>query len=606
MDDEQENLDTFLLNFGRKLDVRTARSGEEALEVCMREEIAVVVSDQRMPKMTGTELLARLKRVRPETIRMIVTGYTDLEAVVVAINEGAISRYITKPWDAQALERILRGAIDQYRHAVLRRQRIRELSAYNHILGMIAGDLSTRTILKEVLKITAFELGFDRVFVLLGDPDESDALSGQALTRAEENRPVLESFQTPAGGIPIETDGAARKSFSVQGVVDGAERVYACAPFYAAPLVTAGRTVGVFAAGFTATDSPPAAVSPHHARAVTTLADQIAVAVQGGLEATHEKVDERRAHKRRRRLEAPEPDVRHYPLLVVDDEAENRDAFALNFGETFTVYTAGSGEEAREIYEKKPVSVIITDQRMPGMTGVDLLASARESDPDCVRIILTGYSDLQDVIDAVNRGLVYRYLQKPWDVAEMEATIRMAIDYYQELVEGRRLLREAEAVNRLMSLMLTDAGVDRLTQTVLAVCTEELGHDRAYAFRYDEERVCLQNGLACGRPGMPLPEVDKLRIPVIKGGGLLSRAALADRPITSTVVVPSEKGGVEFVARDAREFCAVPVTAGDRLFGVLAVDHTSDNPVRITPLSERTLTTLANQLAITLQSAVRS
>ena len=102
VDDEQENLDTFLLNFGRKFTVRTATSGEEALEICRKEPIAVAVSDQRMPKMKGTELLSTLRRIRPETIRMIVTGYTDLEAVITAINDGAISRYITSRYLKQA------------------------------------------------------------------------------------------------------------------------------------------------------------------------------------------------------------------------------------------------------------------------------------------------------------------------------------------------------------------------------------------------------------------------------------------------------------------------------------------------------------------------
>src|SRR5688500_5576327 len=100
VDDEVENLDAFTLNFGRKFTLRTASSGAAALEIAQKENIAVAIADQRMPGMLGTDFLAEFRKLRPDAIRMIVTGYTDLESVIAAINDGQISRYITKPWDA--------------------------------------------------------------------------------------------------------------------------------------------------------------------------------------------------------------------------------------------------------------------------------------------------------------------------------------------------------------------------------------------------------------------------------------------------------------------------------------------------------------------------
>lgn len=604
VDDERENLDTFELNFGRKFNVVTASSGAEALELAENHELAVAISDQRMPEMTGTEFLAKLRKKSPQTVRMIVTGYTDIDAVVAAINEGAITRYIRKPWEAKDLEMIIRNALQQYERALERDRRTRELNAYNHILGMIAADLKVKSVVKEVLKLVTYEFGYDRVFLLLGDPAAGDQLKGQSLERDGDGKPTLRSLQVATDAAPIRPGGMSMETFTLEGRHEDEVKKFECAPFYAHPLTAGERTVGVFAAGYAKRPGQRVKRTDRdEGRLIATLATQMAVAVSRTTveaDGSRDRPTDRRARPRRLESEAPALDLKRYPVLVVDDEPENLDAFRMNFGNTFSVYTAASGEEGLEIYKTKPVSVIITDQRMPGMSGVELLAEAIQEDPDCVRVILTGFTDLQDVIDAVNRGLVFRYMQKPWNVAEMDAMMRTAISYYHELVEGRRLLREAEAVNRLMNLMLSGADEQRLVETVLRVTVEDLGHDRAYLFRYDDASAHLVGGQGMAREGESVPDVGRLKIPVIKGGGLLGQAALSDRPITSSQVRPDKPGGVEFVAPGAREFCAVAVSRGDDLIGVLAAERDEDNPRRMTPFEERTLTTMANQLAIAL------
>src|SRR5688572_30737548 len=96
-----------------------------------------------------------------------------------------------------------------------------------------------------------------------------------------------------------------------------------------------------------------------------------------------------------------------FPVLVVDDEADNLDAFRFNFKKTFQIITAAGGEEALKVLEATDVAVIVTDQRMPKMTGLELLKAARPLRPDAVGIILTAYTDVDVLIEAINLGQIY-------------------------------------------------------------------------------------------------------------------------------------------------------------------------------------------------------
>ena len=113
VDDEADNLLVFKSTFRRYYKVLTALTGEEALEIAKQEDVALVITDQRMPGMSGVELLKRLPQ-RPELIRMILTGYSDMEAVVTAINTGMVYRYITKPWNRDELKINLDNALEAH------------------------------------------------------------------------------------------------------------------------------------------------------------------------------------------------------------------------------------------------------------------------------------------------------------------------------------------------------------------------------------------------------------------------------------------------------------------------------------------------------------
>ncbi|MDB4956274.1 MAG: two component, sigma54 specific, transcriptional regulator, Fis family [Myxococcales bacterium] len=132
-------------------------------------------------------------------------------------------------------------------------------------------------------------------------------------------------------------------------------------------------------------------------------------------------------------------DVKRYPILVVDDEQDNLDAFRFNFRKTFDILTATSGAEALTILADKACAVVITDQRMPKMTGVELLREVRAKTPETVGIILTAFTDVDVLIEAINLGQVYRYITKPWDAKEVRGVLQYAIERYHLQHENKKL-----------------------------------------------------------------------------------------------------------------------------------------------------------------------
>lgn len=119
-------------------------------------------------------------------------------------------------------------------------------------------------------------------------------------------------------------------------------------------------------------------------------------------------------------------------ILYVDDEMNNLISFRALFRLRYNVFIAERGKDAIKILEENDIHIIITDQRMPEMTGVELLESIIDSHPEPIRILLTGYTDLSAVIDAVNKGKIYHYISKPWNEKELEDTILQAFEIYEK------------------------------------------------------------------------------------------------------------------------------------------------------------------------------
>lgn len=125
-------------------------------------------------------------------------------------------------------------------------------------------------------------------------------------------------------------------------------------------------------------------------------------------------------------------DYQKYAILFVDDEEKTRKYFRRLYGETFRIFEASDGVEALQVFREHAaeIGIIVTDQRMPNETGVGFLSKISDQYPDVVKILSTAYSDLDAAIGSVNKGGIYRYITKPWEVTEFEVTLRRAMEFF--------------------------------------------------------------------------------------------------------------------------------------------------------------------------------
>lgn len=142
-----------------------------------------------------------------------------------------------------------------------------------------------------------------------------------------------------------------------------------------------------------------------------------------------------------------------HTILCIDDEPDNVDALERLFRKRYTILKALSAEEGLRILKTENPALIISDQRMPNMTGVEFFARSMKTHPETIRILLTGYTDIESVIGAINSGQVYRYVTKPWDPVDFTNTVDKAIERYEltaELKEKNAAL--TKALNELRTL----------------------------------------------------------------------------------------------------------------------------------------------------------
>ena len=141
-------------------------------------------------------------------------------------------------------------------------------------------------------------------------------------------------------------------------------------------------------------------------------------------------------------------------VLYVDDEENNLVAFKASFRRFFTIYTSTSADDAKRILSQNEIHVLITDQRMPGTLGTQLLTYVRNEYPFLIRILLTGFSDIEAIKTAINQGQIYHYLQKPWKDEELKQTINEAFKIYQLKKKQKELNDQLLQTNEQLEFML--------------------------------------------------------------------------------------------------------------------------------------------------------
>jgi signal transduction histidine kinase len=167
--------------------------------------------------------------------------------------------------------------------------------------------------------------------------------------------------------------------------------------------------------------------------------------------------------------------AKKHAILIVDDEQENINLLTNILGENYFLYQALDASQALSFLKKNEIHLILTDQRMPGMTGVELLEKAREVRPDCVRMLITAYPDVQNAIQAINRGHVHRYIAKPFDSAELKLAILQELEHLDLVRANRRLNEEmGRMVDELFRANRELRDLNQMKDQFLANCSHEL------------------------------------------------------------------------------------------------------------------------------------
>src|SRR5882672_11054628 len=505
VDDEPRVLDSLEALLAIEHRVLRADRPESALEQLRAEDVAVVLSDQRMPGLTGTELLTRSRDVAPDTVRILLTAFTDTEALMDSINAAGVYHFLLKPWDPNELRHVVGRAVEHHRLCRERETLLGNLAAKNAELEQAVTHLrdaqddlireaSVRSQLQRYVSPRLVDLAVANpgILELPGDWREATVLFAdiRGFTRLIESTTAPVVIQLLNEYFTEMIDVIFRHQGTVEQLV-GDEIV----ALFGVPEPGAGgaldrrraahlrhRDRHQLRSGAGGDDrlGPSARAhrgGPRDDRGVANAADDTPLRRayhrgRGDLPPGESSRRRPRARPAAPQGHPPAPDaVRDLlppgaggrgpgldvtapasgsaadetTILIVDDEPRVLDALEAILAAEFRVLRAGHGEEALERLAAEPnVAVIVTDHRMPGMTGVELLRRCQERTPDAVRIVLTAYTDVDSLMEAINTGRIYHFVPKPWDPNELLVVVRRAAERWRLARENARLRDELE------------------------------------------------------------------------------------------------------------------------------------------------------------------
>ncbi|MEZ4330416.1 MAG: ATP-binding protein [Myxococcota bacterium] len=296
-------------------------------------------------------------------------------------------------------------------------------------------------------------------------------------------------------------------------------------------------------------------------------------------------------------------DHREYPVLYVDDERDNLRVFQLTFRRDFTLLTAESAKDGLELIAQHPVAVVLSDQKMPGIEGVEFLRQVRELEPRAIRILVTAYGDARILGDAINAGNIWRYIPKPWEPEDMRLTVQRAIEAYALEAERATLLEELMILNRLSRTIHREIDRGRLYDTLLTALREELAFDGCSVLLFDEDSSRLRF-VAHEPDGDVARHLRELVFEPETAPVFLDRIGKGD----SQLIHADELAEVEPPIRvwmtevAAEELYVVPLVGKDRIVGALAVDNRRGGQ-RLAADGRMLVEGLATQAVIAIENA---
>ena len=245
-----------------------------------------------------------------------------------------------------------------------------------------------------------------------------------------------------------------------------------------------------------------------------------------------------------------------YKILFVDDENANLRLLERLFRNDYEVFSAASGKEALELLSVHDFALIVSDQRMSGMTGIEFLKHAAEMRPQTVRIMLTGYTDANALVEAINSGVVYKYVAKPWNNDDFQQTVKRALQHYETIKAQRSLQMQNE---RLQSKI--KATREGFIDTVADMIELKDPHAREHARRTSQYAAMVGRAIQMDRVA-----IDQLSLAAFLHEAALFRIPLEillkDAPLTpdeQNIVQRNFPPGIDMIARipDLAEIASV-------------------------------------------------
>ncbi|MGB3788412.1 MAG: response regulator [Phormidesmis sp.] len=301
-----------------------------------------------------------------------------------------------------------------------------------------------------------------------------------------------------------------------------------------------------------------------------------------------------------------------HKILVVDDEPDNLDLLYRTFYRDFKVLRANSGPDALQMLaEQGDIAVIISDQRMPGMSGTELLRLTADRYPNSIRIVLTGYTDVEDLVDAINEGKVFKYVTKPWEESDLRMVVNQAVDTHSVLQartqELNRVVRQETLLNVITNTIRSAQSSEEMLKTIVETLGEafELDYGIVYPLAEAELSSPMFHYVGTDVPAGALTTVP---------GRELTADALAQlkQTVWETILTQHLESAEDIVAAaprpgnvaayEALDICTsllIPLSCKQEVLAVLAL-HKCSHQQSWQESEIRLLTTLADQAALAL------
>jgi CheY-like chemotaxis protein len=283
-------------------------------------------------------------------------------------------------------------------------------------------------------------------------------------------------------------------------------------------------------------------------------------------------------------------------MLVVDDEPDNLDLLYRTFRRDFSVLKADSGVRALELLaEEGEVAVIISDQRMPEMKGTEFLSKTLPQFPNTVRIILTGFTDIEDLVDAINSGQVYKYITKPWDPNELKAVVEKAAETYELLNQRTEELYRAQLQTQLLTAVMDSAQESENLEAALETVAT------AFSDSYLADVCILQLLEGDGLASVQGTHTTEASADNWLADDPLVKEAIASKTMQATVNVSKDKNLSEvehYQSSGIESHIAVPIVYRDEAIALLSLQW--KQPCQLRPDELTTIHLCSQQVALVL------